>query len=78
MPHFTGVHYKMDEKTGCWMVLSNKPNTAGYIYINRVFLKGYLHRIAYSKHIKPITSYDRIRHTCKNKTCINPAHLYIL
>jgi hypothetical protein len=76
MPHFYGVKYKIDEKTGCWIVISNKPNTAGYIFINRVFTKGYLHRMMYNERIKPIDSGERIRHSCNNKICINPAHLF--
>ena len=76
MPYFSGVHYKIEENTDCWIAVSHKPNKGGYIFINRVFLKGYLHRMIYNERVKTLHQGERIRHSCKNKTCINPAHLY--
>jgi hypothetical protein len=78
MPYFSGVRYKIEEKSNCWIAVSHKPNKGGYIFINRLFLKGYLHRMIYNERVKTLLSGERIRHSCKNKTCINPAHLYIL
>jgi len=75
MLHFSGIHYKIDEATSCWIAVSHNPNTAGYIYINRVFLKGYLHRIIFSERVKPLAAGERIGHICKNKLCLNPDHL---
>lgn len=75
MLRYYGINYRIDENTGCWIVTSHKANKAGYVYVNRVFRKGYLHRIAYSEKVRPVLAGERIRHICRNKTCINPQHL---
>lgn len=76
MLFFSGVNYRIDKVTNCWITVSHKPTKSGYIYINRVYKKGYLHRLLFSDRIKPVVTGERIKHSCKNKTCINPEHLY--
>lgn len=76
MLRYCGVTYRIDERTKCWIVCSHRPNKAGYIYINRRFKSGYLHRMIYNDKTQSLKPGERIYHNCSKKTCINPEHLY--
>lgn len=58
------------KEAGCWM-LPNKPLPNGYVR-----LKGKsAHRSAYEAFVGPIPQGLTIDHLCRNKACVNPAHL---
>jgi hypothetical protein len=65
--HYHGVVFQIDKDSGCWLVTSHKTIKAGYVYVNRIFMKGYLYRIAYSEEVRPVLAGERIKHLCRNK-----------
>lgn len=69
--------YEIDEDTGCWLVTSHKPHLSGYVYINRGYRRGYLHRLLYEEKHGKIPAGYQLRHMCPNRHCINPEHLYL-
>lgn len=64
--------YLINPRSGCW-VWTGKINRRGYGYAgpnNRA-----AHRILYELHVGPIPDGLVIDHLCRNKLCVNPAHL---
>lgn len=55
---------------GCWN-WSAGHQSAGYGW----FRGQYAHRVSYTMHVGPIPDGFEIDHLCRNKTCVNPAHL---
>lgn len=61
----------------CWPWLGTK-NAAGYGRYsidgtsNRI---GYAHRVSYEEHVGPIPAGREIDHLCRQRACVNPAHL---
>jgi hypothetical protein len=69
-----GPKFRVDEETGCWNWVAAR-DTTGYA---RILIDGRLqpaHRIAYEIAVGPIPAGFQIDHLCRNKSCINPAHL---
>lgn len=63
-----------DEVTGC-IVWTGKRNHKGY---GRININGRLfgvHRVAYEQAAGPIADGLHIDHLCRNRACINPAHM---
>lgn len=63
--------------TGCWN-WSGHPRDGGYsgFYItHRGALTRYAHRYAYEALVGPIPDGMVIDHLCRNRQCVNPAHL---
>lgn len=68
-----GVAYKVEEAgydTPCWMWQRGK-TTAGYGRTEG----DYAHRLYYEQEHGPIPEGLFIHHLCRNKACVNPAHL---
>ena len=64
----------VEEEGGC-IVWKGKKNLRGYGQI-RVGEKGpYVHRVAYELAHGPIPAALEIDHLCRNRGCVNPAHL---
>jgi hypothetical protein len=65
-----GLDYMIDPGTGCWVWLK-AVDDQGY----GSKLKGKAHRHYYEKHIGPIPQGLQLDHLCRNRACVNPAHL---
>src|SRR4051812_37511182 len=69
------VEYIVDEATGCW-VWQLATDTRGYgttSFNGRRTVKA--HIASYEKHVGPVPEGLELDHLCRNKGCVNPAHL---
>jgi len=64
---------KVEKGPGCWEWTASKIKGHGRIGHERGTL--YAHRISYELHNGPITDGMVIDHICRNRGCVNPAHL---
>jgi len=68
--------YAVDPESGCWVWLGNIDKTHGY---GRCKFEGsatvLAHRVFYEQLIGPIPEGLELDHVCRNRACVNPAHL---
>lgn len=65
---------KGDTPDSCWAWLGT-PRRNGYGQINDGHRQVYVHRFAYELLAGPIPDGLTIDHLCRNKLCVNPAHM---
>lgn len=68
-----GPLYVVDPETGCWVWQRKITHGYAYITINKQTLRAA--RYFYEEHVGPIPEGLTIDHTCRNRACVNPAHL---
>jgi hypothetical protein len=66
--------YVIGTADACWL-WTGKPDAYGYGYLRCGDRTVKAHRVAYQMVRGPIPSGLEIDHTCRNRACVNPAHL---
>lgn len=66
--------YEVDESTGCWLWAGGKRGGYGRIKLADTGMME-AHRASYEFHVGAIPDGLVIDHLCRNRSCINPAHL---
>lgn len=65
----------VDSASGCW-VWQGRITSCGYGQMSMPGgRKVYAHRASYEAFVGPIPSGLNVDHVCRNKACVNPAHL---
>lgn len=66
--------FDIDESTGCW-VWKRARTTAGYGHFHELGRYAQAHRAVYERLCGPIPNGLTLDHLCRNRACVNPAHL---
>lgn len=68
----------VEDERGCW-VWQGTRNRNGYgrmaVRVNGQILRPVAHRVAYETLVGPIPDGMVLDHLCRNRACVNPAHL---
>lgn len=65
---------KVDKSQSCWLWTAMK-SRSGYGYIRWGGSMRRAHRVAYELLVGPIPPDKELDHLCRNRACVNPAHL---
>lgn len=74
LPRRFASKYLADEATGCWNWTAARDRD-GYGVFNFPWGQHYAHRVSYELHVGEIPDGFQIDHLCRNRSCVNPAHL---
>lgn len=64
-----------DGPNGCWVWTASQFGDSGYGRISHNNRSRGAHRVAYELYVGPIPEGLTIDHLCRNRSCVNPAHL---
>lgn len=69
--------YEIDGETGCWNWLGHIDKVHGYPQCSPAGegRTTVAHRVLYEHHVGPIPEGLHLDHLCRNRACVNPAHL---
>lgn len=67
--------YQVSPDTGCWLWSGSKRGGYGRLNLTEVGKTVEAHRASYEFHVEPIPEGLELDHLCRNRSCINPAHL---
>jgi hypothetical protein len=67
----------VDHGTGCWLWPTVNARTGyGSVRVGgRTSRMALAHRVSYELHVGPIPEGRQLDHLCRNRACVNPAHL---
>lgn len=66
---------KVDTSGDCWEWVAQIDPGSGYGRFHWRGRPGWAHRVSYELHVGPIPSGHQIDHLCRNRKCVNPAHI---
>lgn len=66
---------KVDTSGDCWEWVAGIDVGTGYGRFHWRGQPGWAHRVSYELHVGPIPDGLQIDHLCRNRACVNPAHL---
>lgn len=67
--------YEVDVESGCWMWKASVSGSGYGQFVTPGGRERLAHRFSFSHYVEQIPPGLVIDHTCKNKLCVNPAHL---